>query len=140
MLQVEFLHGVDFISNEARGSGGDVAGGGAVAVGPDGSVDFHGDAEFTENKAQNGASGGGLANFGSVSFLDYVDFFDNTAQSGGNGGAIANFGSLFFGRRSSFNLNTAAGMQGSNEGAILPFSTHVARVVHRTLPSPRCQY
>lgn len=109
VLKVEFLYGVDFISNEARGAGDDAAGGGAVAVGPEGSVDFHGDAEFTDNKALSGASGGALANFGSVSFLDFVDFFDNNAQGGGNGGAVTTFGSLFFGRRSSFNMNVCAG-------------------------------
>lgn len=110
VLQVEFLQGVDFISNEARSSGDDIAGGGgAVAVGPEGSVDFHGDIEFTDNKAQSGGSGGALANSGSVSFHDFVDFFANAAQSGGKGGAIANFGSMSFGRRSSFNLNVAAG-------------------------------
>lgn len=132
LLQVEFLHGVDFISNEARGSAddaADVAGGGAVAVGPEGSVEFQGDAEFTDNKAQSGASGGALANLGSVSFYDYADFFANTAQGGGDGGAIANFGSLFFGRRSSFIQNVAAGTicKRSNESAIRPAYMYVVR-------------
>eukprot|EP00752_Nemacystus_decipiens_P016203 g14490.t1 len=136
--EVEFLHGADFISNEARGSGSgdDVAGGGAVAVGPDGSVVFHGDAEFTNNKAHGGASGGALANFGSVSFLDYVDFFDNTSESGGNGGAVANFGSLFFGRRSSFNLNVAteddAG-EGGYGGAIFAAYGSITEFKRRTI-------
>lgn len=108
---MEFLKGVDFISNEARSSGDDIAGyGGAVAVGPEGSVEFYGDAEFSDNKVQSGGNGGALSNLGSVSFRDFVDFFANTAESGGNGGAIANFGSLSFGRRSSFNLNVAAGI------------------------------
>eukprot|EP00903_Cladosiphon_okamuranus_P008818 g8445.t1 len=106
--EVEFLYGVDFISNEARGAGDDVAGGGAVAVGPEGSVKFHVDVEFSDNKALSGASGGALVNFGSMSFLDFVDFFDNNAQGGGNGGAVANFGSLFFKRRSSFMRSVAA--------------------------------
>ncbi|CAM9598159.1 unnamed protein product [Scytosiphon promiscuus] len=77
---VEFKHSVDFISNEAGTSDGDAPGdGGAVAVGPDGSVNF----------------------------LDFSDFTDNKAHSGGKGGALANAGSVFFGRRSSFTFNMA---------------------------------
>ncbi|CAM9598207.1 unnamed protein product [Scytosiphon promiscuus] len=77
---VEFNYGVDFISNEAGTSDGDAPGdGGAVAVGPDGSVNF----------------------------ADFTEFTDNKAHSGGKGGALANSGSVYFGRRSVFTFNTA---------------------------------
>ncbi|CAM9564397.1 unnamed protein product, partial [Hapterophycus canaliculatus] len=91
---VEFKHSVDFISNEAGTSDGNTAGnGGAVAVGPD----------------------------GSVSFLGWTDFTDNKAHSGGRGGALANYGDVHFGRRSSFAFNTAiedASGEGGYGGAI----------------------
>lgn len=122
--QVEFLQGVDFISNECQSSGDIAAGnGGAVAVGPDGAVDFRGNMGFTDNKAQSGGSGGAIANFGSVSFWDRSLFLYNTAGGGGDlgstdtasrgsGGAIANFGSMNFEKRSEFLYNTATGMFG----------------------------
>lgn len=122
--QVEFLQGVDFISNECKSSEDIAAGiGGAVAVGPGGVVDFRGDMEFNDNKAQSGGSGGAIANYGTVSFWDRSGFYFNTAGGGGDlgstttasrgsGGAIANFGSMNFEKRSEFQFNTATGMYG----------------------------
>lgn len=79
--QVTFMQGVAFISNEAGTSGGDDAGnGGAVAVGPDGSVSFLGFSEFTDNKAHGGGNGGGLANYGYVYFERRSAFYFNVAN------------------------------------------------------------
>lgn len=78
--KVVFTGDAVFTSNEARSSGDEPAGyGGAVAVGPEGSLEFQGALEFTDNKAQSGGSGGAIANFGSLVFRRKNYFWFNTA-------------------------------------------------------------
>ncbi|CAN0400822.1 unnamed protein product [Ectocarpus sp. 12 AP-2014] len=134
--EVVFTGDAVFISNEARSSGDEPAGyGGAVAVGPEGSLEFQGALEFTDNKAQSGGSGGAIANFGSLVFRRKSYFWFNTAAEdaigdGGFGGAIyAGYGSTteFFRRTIWFYSEAASGGALYNLGEVMLYSNGFIR-------------